>query len=58
VLVLAMKKGYIKVSPWPASFLSQRNWSETSHILLDVDVADMYRKWSIKAQSPAKGDFV
>ena len=44
MLVLAMKKGYIKVSPWPASFLSQRNWSETSHILLDVVAVDMYRE--------------
>jgi hypothetical protein len=53
-----MKKDYIKVLPWPASFLPHSNRSKTSHIVLDADAANMYRKWSIKPQSPPKGDFV
>ena len=54
----ALEGGYVSMLPRPASSPSQRNWSETSHVVLDVDAAKVYREFSIEPESPAKGNFV
>ena len=58
MLALAMGKDYIKMAPKPARSPSHFHWPETGHVVLDVDAGNVYRKYSIEPESPAKGDFV
>ena len=58
MLALAMRKGYIKMAPQTTRWGSHCQWPEIRMTMLDAAGDIEYREWSIKHQSPAKGDFV
>ena len=51
-------KGHIKMAPKQTYNLSHYHWPKYVMAVLDDDMANVYRKWSIESESPAKGDFV
>ena len=58
VLVLVMGKDYIKMAPKSTRFPSHCYRPKSVVTVLDAAGGIEYRGWSIKPQSPAKGDFV
>ena len=53
-----MGKDCIKMAPKPTRPPSHCHPPEIGHVVLDADMANVYRKYSIEPESPAKGDFV